>query len=977
MYHTKSRTLFMLLTLVLSTIFFGACNESNESDCPNGTSGCPCYDDGICNNGLECSNGVCINSSTDGDDSEQDESENIHCFDHTDCPIGYSCISSMEVCGTDTNAFACDIDLDCINGYECYVNSDNVGKCIPKTGDTDGDEVDGDTTDGDTTDGDTTDGDTTDSDTTDGDTTDGDTTDGDTTDGDTTDGDTTDGDTTDGDTTDGDTVDGDEVDGDVNVDGDDAEEDNVVCPEGSEDCPCYGNNTCDQGLECTNDVCTVIVCDEGTEGCPCYGNDTCDGTLQCENGVCVPVTVDGDSQFCPDGTENCPCYGNGTCNSGLECTDNVCTEIVCDEGTEGCPCYGNNTCNGDLECENDVCVPANVDGDNVDGDEEVADGDEDEEIVPECSGACDNSFQLTCTDEDTLCTCNETTLEQEEVSCNTICIDAGYDGSSGCETNASTGTDVCMCFEQECASDDDCVALGKDICIVNGDNSFCADGCPMNTCSATVGCMDVGIGEDCGICFDFASANSCSTNGEACETDGICTDLCGVFPAAPKCMATCEAAPNTCAANETCMPIATDDQGTIGAGACIAYSDLNCETCGEQTIDGDVDGDEDEETSVCSGSCDSNFQLVCTGDNTLCTCNETTLEQEEVNCNTICVDAGYDGSTGCETNSSTGTDVCMCIEEGCQSDADCVAEGKDLCITMGDNSFCVDECAMNTCSATVGCMDAGLGDDCGVCFDLKNANSCTGDGTTCETDGICTELCGVYPGEPVCLTTCEAAPSTCQADETCLPLATDADGTIGTGACIEFSDLNCATCGETADNPCNPNPCTEQNKTVCTVSGEFGVCSCNPGYQDDGNGGCEQVAGQTTQAKACDTVPADFFSTPLTNFCVEIGAVNLQTTAEACGDCETVVAGVATTLTMTNCAGAELGGGPLDALSATSHYIYVLAENSAGDGAELVVLTISDLTQFTCTDVTYADVVATLQQKYGAKLVAKFPLNYK
>jgi len=301
---------------------------------------------------------------------------------------------------------------------------------------------------------------------------------------------------------------------------------------------------------------------------------------------------------------------------------------------------------------------------------------------------------------------------------------------------------------------------------VDGDPDEAADGDPDE---ATDGDTDE----------PFTCSGTCTANDSICMEDDVCF---------------CE---NGTWKTYDCDDVCAADGGKVSTG-CGANADMGgkdyclCEPKG---------GDEDEEIEInpeCSGSCDANFELKCTGDSSLCTCNETTLEQEEVDCLTICIDADYDGTSGCETNPDTGNDVCMCISQECTSDQDCISLGKDLCVTMGDNSFCVDECAMNTCSATVGCMDAGIGDDCGICFDLQNANACDTDGATCETDKLCSNICGLYPNAPLCVETCVAAPSTCAADETCLPLATDAQGTIGSGACIAFSDLNCNTCGEQA-----------------------------------------------------------------------------------------------------------------------------------------------------------------------------------
>lgn len=228
------------------------------------------------------------------------------------------------------------------------------------------------------------------------------------------------------------------------------------------------------------------------------------------------------------------------------------------------------------------------------------DGDEDLEPEPICTGPCDENFELECTGSNTLCTCNEETLQQEEVNCTDICIDFGPNcGADGC--SSSDDHDVCYCYCTECQSDADCAYEGKDYCISLNNTTLCVDACEMNTCPGTndkVGCMDVGFGDGCGICWDLENAESCENNGQCCGDNRVCNDVCGIYPEKPKCMQMCDAAPNTCKANETCMPLVTDEEGTIGAGFCIAWSDLNCDTCGEHMADGDEDSESDWEPEV-------------------------------------------------------------------------------------------------------------------------------------------------------------------------------------------------------------------------------------------------------------------------------------------------------------------------------------------------------------------------------------------
>ena len=278
----------------------------------------------------------------------------------------------------------------------------------------------------------------------------------------------------------------------------------------------------------------------------------------------------------------------------------------------------------------------------------------------------------------------------------------------------------------------------------------------------------------------FVCSGSCTKNDSVCVGDNVCYCENGTWKL-HDCNTVCSS--DSAKTSAGCGPHADMD----GMEYCICYMER-------------IDGDEDYEPEpVCSGSCDiDTFEFKCVGNNSLCICDETTLELVEMDCNEICGIGDYCKSGSCEFNPNTGMDICQClICPVCERDQDCVDQGKDFCVTFGDNSFCAYACDMNTCSDTVGCMDVGQGNGCGICFDLENADKCNADCPACEGDKVCTDVCGLYPDEPLCVETCEAAPNTCNAEETCLPLAIDSEGTIGErGACIAFSDLNCDTCGE-------------------------------------------------------------------------------------------------------------------------------------------------------------------------------------
>lgn len=122
----------------------------------------------------------------------------------------------------------------------------------------------------------------------------------------------------------------------------------IVCPPGTEDCPCAEAETCGDGLSCVEDIC--VPEETGCLGCSCHGDGTCDeGT--CQEGYCLDCTM---------GELGCACHGDGSCDEGtceLESGPlGICVE--CTEGARGCACYADGTCDGGLRCQDGLCVSA-------------------------------------------------------------------------------------------------------------------------------------------------------------------------------------------------------------------------------------------------------------------------------------------------------------------------------------------------------------------------------------------------------------------------------------------------------------------------------------------------------------------------------------------------------------------------------------------------------------------------------------------
>jgi hypothetical protein len=69
-------------------------------------------------------------------------------------------------------------------------------------------------------------------------------------------------------------------------------EDGGGCPDGAAGCNCYGNDTCDGGLECVEGKCYEPDCQPGSELCRCVAG-LCLGDLVCVENVCRPPSDDG------------------------------------------------------------------------------------------------------------------------------------------------------------------------------------------------------------------------------------------------------------------------------------------------------------------------------------------------------------------------------------------------------------------------------------------------------------------------------------------------------------------------------------------------------------------------------------------------------------------------------------------------------------------------------------------------------------
>ena len=106
--------------------------EGSIAECEDGTLGCPCYNNGTCNTGLECDAGVCDEVSaeeTGGGESVQPGGLGAPCEGNMDC--------DSQFCVAGPDGFYCTIPClsECPDGYLCKqvtnAGSDLIFLCVP------------------------------------------------------------------------------------------------------------------------------------------------------------------------------------------------------------------------------------------------------------------------------------------------------------------------------------------------------------------------------------------------------------------------------------------------------------------------------------------------------------------------------------------------------------------------------------------------------------------------------------------------------------------------------------------------------------------------------------------------------------------------------------------------------------------------------------------------------------------------------
>ena len=587
------------------------------------------------------------------------------------------------------------------------------------------------------------------------------------------------------------------------------------CNEATGECTATQEVVCDDGDECTVDICnaqegckTVAKCLDGNE---CTIEECNNDPTSIQYGECSQSDKD-----CDDGN---PCTLDGCEPETGECTHEV---IVC-ESTSAC---FTGTCNP----ENGICEQASIcdDGNTCTIDECNEDSIDPATGLPVCS------YQVIDCDDENACTVDSCEVSGDGLAGEFDCIHEQMTAED-CDDGEFCTIDFCDLIVGDCVHEpnlcDDDDACTIDFCesgacdhVVNSfdaecvvpcfDASECDDG---NLC--TVDSCDV----DQGICINAAKAcddgNECTLDG--CNIDdGSCyyDDLLCASDDNPCTTDSCNPSVGCTYAPINCIPASLCQIGAcnVDSGEC-EFGPAECDDSDPCTTD------------VCdpnTGACV--FQKTDCDDGTICTvdvCDPDTgvcvYEEEDCGGSDACAEAYCDPTEGClVTPQIDCSDDDPCTEDKCDTELGCIAP-----------NFCDDEnpCTIDLCDA----------DD----LDAEGAPACTADFDTCDDGDPCTyDFC--QPGEGCVnniIASCNMACTSnaeCNDGESCTADSCTDDG-AGGGKCTYGPSGTCNDNEECTFDMCVPGlGCVNELilgcGQLCTVDDDCtdtGICNvvfCQP-----------------------------------------------------------------------------------------------------------------------------------------------------
>jgi hypothetical protein len=375
-----------------------------------------------------------------------------------------------------------------------------------------------------------------------------------------------------------------------------------------------------------------------------------------------------------------------------------------------------------------------------------------------------------------------------------------------------------------CLSDQDCTG---GYCINEPNNGYpsgyCTEICTLavDTCVYGGACLDVGIGMGLGACFDTCTtqamdcrdAYACATiaaNTSICLPDCMSDAQCPVVGACDVMSGFCQAPPGMTPTGEPCAgdfecasnnddPYCISEMQGFPQGYCSEYCDLQNDDCAGDAVCLDVGGG----TGLCLDGCaiDADCPTAgysCLPFNGALVCLPTPAPETE--CSNLFDDDG-DGLFDCQDPDCQATPLCKpgmtATGLPCSVSNECSANMSDpFCIdeaTYGwPSGYCSEYCNLmnDDCAGDAVCIDIGLPNGAGICFDGCNAQA------NCSTPGYA--CVNFDPMTKVCTANCTAdaqCQAFCNPDEQLCSAATE---TCGDGMdndndnAIDCEDLTCA-----------------------------------------------------------------------------------------------------------------------------------------------------------------------------------------
>jgi hypothetical protein len=674
---------------------------------------------------------------------------------------------------------------------------------------------------------------------------------------------------------------------------------------------------CDDGIECTEDLCQGEdgCSHEALNAGECKDNDACTAGDHCEVGECVgtPVVCDDDDPCTDDA-----CDGAGGCDfvpNKADCDDgNPCT--VADECSDGncvgtpvsCQCKADadcvqfedgDSCSGTLYCDSSSFpYQCEVDAESVVICPDPPAGPDAICLAAYCSpeeGGCSlvpDHEELACDDGNPctlgdFCTAGVCTGAGEP-NCNdgNLCTDDGCDPEQGCTHtfNQSPCNDGDVCTTADTCSDGAC--LGGDTLVCDDQN-----GCNgVESCDSEVGCL---AGEPL-VCDDL----------DPCNGTEYCDTVVGCLAGEPL---DCDDG-DVCNGQETCSPgfgcipgesLVCDDSDPCNGmeschakAGCITGKGLDCEDGDPCTLDQCLVGIGCTNEGLSIGDCDdgnactvgdhcvagvcSAAGLLSCNDEDVCTAD--TCHPED-GCLHLLNTAPCDDGDLCTTGDAcalgecqgTGTLLCddgnLCTDDGCAPQVGCthtpndaVCDDGNAC-TLGDHcgaGWCVpaamldcddeNSCTDDSCDPQTGCSQVALdgscddGNACTIGDSCVDGSCAPGEAAECDDENVCTDdSCDLESG---CVYVLNSA--ACSDDDLCTNGDICGDGECQPGDAVLCNDEDGCT-----DDSCDPangcifttNSATCDDGDSCTsddVCGD-GVCA-GSSCADDGKicwgGGC-------------------------------------------------------------------------------------------------------------------------------------------